>query len=61
MCQEAEGDCSRDSDCAGMLVCGVDNCVSQFGQPVGGLYDNNDDCCTRRCTPETPCTHGQVI
>ena len=62
LCQEKEGDCGRDSDCAGLLVCGKDNCISQFNWPVGdpGLYDYEDDCCTRKCTPQTPCTHGEV-
>jgi hypothetical protein len=59
-CEESEGDCSRDSDCAGLLVCGQDNCISQFGAQPGELYDYGDDCCTRRCTPDTPCTHGEV-
>ena len=59
-CEESDGDCSRDSDCAGLLVCGQDNCISQFGAQPGELYDYGDDCCTRRCTPDTPCTHGEV-
>ena len=35
-CAEGEGDCDSDSECAGDLVCGDDNC------PWGG----RDDCCT---------------
>ena len=29
-CNENEGDCLRDSDCAGSLVCGTNNCASDF-------------------------------
>ena len=35
-CDEGEGDCDRDSDCSGSLVCGNNNCR-------GGRYGM--DCC----------------
>ena len=38
-CGRGEGDCDEDYQCLGDLVCGIDNCGSQF--PVGGA-----DCCT---------------
>ena len=58
-CQEGEGDCGRDSDCEGTLVCGDNNCVSQFGKN-GQLWDEGDDCCRQRCDPDHPCHHGEV-
>ena len=43
-CKEGEGDCDNDSQCAGTLVCGTDNCRRG---PLGhiGRFDENDDCC----------------
>jgi len=40
-CGEDEGDCDKDSDCAGDLVCGKDNC------PSGETFEDDDDCCVR--------------
>ena len=37
-CGKGEGDCDEDNQCLGDLVCGTDNCGSQF--PVYGA-----DCC----------------
>ena len=37
-CGEGEGDCDRDSECAGSLVCGRNNCPWGPG--------DGDDCCT---------------
>jgi hypothetical protein len=37
---EADGDCDRDSDCSGNLICGVDNC-----EQTSGIFDSTDDCC----------------
>jgi hypothetical protein len=37
-CLTGEGDCDKDSHCAGDLVCGVDNCYG-----IG--FDSTDDCC----------------
>ena len=34
-CGVGEGDCDEDSDCAGSLVCGSDNCP----------WGDGDDCC----------------
>ena len=49
LCQSGEGDCGRDTDCEGLLVCGKENCDHHGG-----------DCCTKRCTENTPCRHGEV-
>jgi hypothetical protein len=38
-----EGDCDNNSDCAGWLVCGTNNCGSRRG------FDSTDDCCRERC------------
>jgi len=38
VCGIGEGDCDRDSQCAGNLKCGTDNCV-------GKGFDSTDDCC----------------
>jgi len=53
-CNLGDGDCDRNSDCRGGLVCGTNNC------PKFGKYK---DCCTQRCkgawhhccTPRKPC------
>ena len=37
LCQEMEGDCDNDNECAGSLKCGADNCESN--------YPGNYDCC----------------
>ena len=37
LCQEMEGDCDNDNECAGSLKCGADNCES--------TYPSNYDCC----------------
>ena len=39
LCQEWEGDCDDDSQCAGSLKCGNDNCPAQFNWP------SEHDCC----------------
>lgn len=40
-----DGDCDKNSDCRGDLVCGVNNCRSEFGH-TGNLWDSTDGCCT---------------
>jgi len=62
LCGLGSGDCGQDWECEGPLVCGVNNCLTEFtsnspGSP--GLWDEEDDCCTRRCSPERPCKHGE--
>ena len=52
-CGEGAGDCNTHQDCAGLLVCGQDNC----GQS-GGRWDAGDDCCERACTADHPCREG---
>ena len=56
MCAEGEGDCDTDNDCAGALVCGTNNCANF--RTLDGLWDAEDDCCERQCTPEHPCQEG---
>ena len=55
LCEEGEGDCNSDLECAGLLECGNTNCAMD-----GGLWDSGDDCCQARCTADRPCKHGQV-
>ena len=60
MCVVNEGDCNTEADCDGWgFVCGINNCL-ELGESnrVGGLWDQQDDCCERRCTPEHPCPRG---
>ena len=39
-CDEGHGDCDKDSECLGNLICGKNNCDrSKF-------LSNNTDCCT---------------
>ena len=53
LCGEGEGDCDLDSQCAGVLECGTDNCPY-----TGGLWDDTDDCCQKRCSSDRPCGQG---
>ena len=53
LCQEGEGDCDEDAQCAGVLQCGTDNCPTS-----GGHWDDTDDCCQARCTPDRQCEQG---
>ena len=39
-CVIGEGDCDKDSECTGDLVCGTDNCLSIFGHG-----SKKQDCC----------------
>ena len=39
LCQEWEGDCDHDSECAGSLKCGTNNCPAQFN------WNPTEDCC----------------
>jgi len=53
VCGVNEGDCDKDGDCAGDLVCGSDNCV-------GDSFSWSDDCCESvidPCAPN-PCQNG---
>ena len=45
-CGEGEGDCDYDSECAGNLVCGLDNCRRGPLRHIGS-FDDTDDCCQR--------------
>ena len=38
LCSEGEGDCNEDRECQGLLVCGTNNCVSDYSRN-GGLWD----------------------
>ena len=44
-CSKGKGDCDSDSDCKGNLICGIDNCHTEFPHDRShrNLYD---DCCT---------------
>ena len=62
-CAVGDGDCNRDEDCPGVLICGTNNCLT--GENIArsllvnkGLWDTDDDCCERACTPEHPCQEG---
>lgn len=49
-CPRGEGDCDEDSQCAGTLVCGTDNCES-------GPRDL--DCCTSTCNNDSECVNQE--
>ena len=53
-CPLNSGDCNKDQDCQGTMICGKDNCPYS-----GGRWDDEDDCCERRCTPDHPCREGE--
>ncbi|XP_023343984.1 fibrillin-2 [Eurytemora carolleeae] len=57
LCGLWEGDCNNDNECTGMLKCGNNNCVQNWGE--GGLWDAEDDCCEPPCTPNHPCAEGE--
>merc|ERR1712130_438598 len=40
-CELGQGDCDSDNDCAGLLVCGIDNCAQFYHLAVPSY-----DCCT---------------
>ena len=42
-CANGEGDCDSDSECAGNLVCGEDNCIHIDSDWSDSLFD----CCTK--------------
>lgn len=47
-----DGDCDHDNDCKRGLICGKDNCMSEFGHR-GGFWGEGDDCCTTECAKKT--------
>ena len=49
-CNNGEGDCDDDSECAGQLVCGTDNCENG----PRGL-----DCCTSTCLNDIDCVNQE--
>jgi len=49
-CLAGEGDCDMDSQCAGDLICGKNNCV-------GDGFDSDDDCCVADPSPN-PIANG---
>jgi len=46
-----DGDCDHGNDCERGLICGKDNCMSEFDHR-GGHWDAEDDCCTTKCWKE---------
>ncbi len=63
ICNVGDGDCNKDGDCPGVLICGNNNCLT--GENIArnslinkGLWDPEDDCCERACTPAHPCPEG---
>ena len=47
-CTLEDGDCDGNSECAGSLVCGTDNCKEGLlsGEPASGGYPSSTyDCC----------------
>jgi hypothetical protein len=62
-CTDGDGDCNNNEDCPGTLICGMNNCLTgeNFARSLlvnKGLWDPEDDCCERACTPEHPCVEG---
>jgi len=41
---EGEGDCDDDGECQVGLMCGLDNCKTDFGH-LTTVWDISDDCC----------------
>ena len=73
LCEEGEGDCDHDDQCAGVLQCGTDNCATKVrsspsSSPLssltpsyyqsGGYWDDSDDCCQTRCSSDRQCLQG---
>ena len=56
-CDVGEGDCNEDEECKGSLICGSNNCLDN--RSPADFYDEEDDCCERRCTPSHPCGAGE--
>ena len=63
-CDEGEGDCDNDRECDGSLVCGKNNCNTDFDLD----YDVsvNMDCCRQPrvmdwewCSSDNKCGHGE--
>ncbi len=59
-CGLNEGDCNTEDDCSGWgYICGNNNCkFIGLSNRDGGLWDEQDDCCERRCMPEHQCPMG---
>ncbi len=45
LCQLDEGDCKRDSDCHGALVCGCSNCPNSHSYTGMSSFGVSDNCC----------------
>ena len=46
-CQIGMGDCNIDNDCEKGLMCGINNCMSEFSNQ-NNSWNWYDDCCTGR-------------
>merc|ERR1712215_339102 len=56
-CGEGEGDCDKNHDCKGKLLCGINNC-KRSKYPT---FSKSDDCCydpAKECGTEPACTGG---
>ena len=63
-CQEGEGHCESDSDCAHpSLICGDDVCQNSayfppdkfFYNHLPNTYSSSDNCCYKQCRPNSQC------
>merc|ERR550539_274600 len=54
-CMLGGGDCDDDSQCEGDLVCGSDNCLSDFSS-TGSNWVEGADCCKANEDPTGPVT-----
>ncbi|XP_023330796.1 latent-transforming growth factor beta-binding protein 4 [Eurytemora carolleeae] len=59
-CKLGDGDCNTDQDCELPFICGSNNCWTEF-KKGNGSWDEEDDCCTRRCAQGRLCGHGEGV
>ena len=51
-----EGDCNSNTECAGDLICGADNCRTKYSSP-GSNWERLADCCERKKYQIVICAH----
>ncbi|XP_023324984.1 signal peptide, CUB and EGF-like domain-containing protein 2 isoform X3 [Eurytemora carolleeae] len=59
-CELGDGDCNQDQDCKAPFICGSNNCWTEF-KKGNGSWDEEDDCCTKKCGPGRLCGHGEGV